>query len=179
MKMRPKLLLLAGGAALALGACATVGLRHHGVTFHDAFIEIHPGTNIKLGDQKQLDKILSQYDKSLYKIIKRTENGKVTTQGRLKDVLIEESLLAEVRNAGGVSFSALQIGTQAHPDQTDHPSHANHPELTDHPSQNVHPSHNEHPSQTVRPDHPSVIGYKICVELVNRVTPVLKKYSGD
>jgi hypothetical protein len=167
MKMRPKLLLLAGGAALALGACATVGLRHHGVTFHDAFIEIHPGTNIKAVEQKQLDKILSQYDKSLYKIIKRTANGKVTTQGRLKDVLIEESLLEEVRNAGNVSFSALQIGTQAHPDHTEHPSHTAHPE------------HNDHPSFLPTPDHPSVIGYKICVELVNRVTPVLKKYSGD
>jgi hypothetical protein len=170
---------LAGAAALALalGACATLGLRHGaGVTIHDAFIEIHPGTNISPEDQKELNRILAQYNSRLYKI-KRTENGKVSTRGRLKDVLIDERLLAEVRNSGGVSFSALQIGTQAHPDHTFNPDHTDHPEHTDHPNQKSHPNnmirtdHNEHPTQQ--------IGYKMCSELVKRVTPVLKKYSRD
>ena len=172
MKMRPQLFLLAGGAALALGACATLGLRHAGVTIHDAYVEIHPGTHISPEDQKALDKILHQYESSLYKI-RKTENGKVKTNGRLKDVLIEDRLLAEVRNSDGMSFSALQIGTQAHPDRTVNPDHNDHPEHTNHPD------HNEHPNNVEHNDHPNQIGYKICVELVNRVAPVLKKYSRD
>jgi hypothetical protein len=184
MKVRPQLLLLAGGTALALGACATLGLRHSGVTFHDAYVEIHPGTNISPEDQKALEKVLRHYDSSLYKI-RRTENGRVRTYGRLKDVLTENRLLAEVGTATGIANSALQIGTQAHPDQTSHPNHNNHPEQNDHPQQNNHPQqndhpqHNDHPTSTLHQDHPQQIGFQICAELVNRVTPILKKYSHD
>ena len=166
MKTRSQLLLLAGGTALALGACATLGLRPSGVTFHDAYVEIHPGTNISPEDQKALEKILRKYDSSLYKI-RRTENGRVITGGQLKDVLIENRLLAEVSNAAGIANSALQIGTQAHPDQTIHPNHNNHPEQ------------NDHPTSTLHQNHPQQIGYQICVELVSRVTPILRKYSHD
>lgn len=181
MKTRPQLLLLAGGTAVALGACATLGLRQSGVTFHEAYVEIHPGTNISPEDQKALDKILRQYDSSLYKI-RRTENGRVTTGGRLKDVLIENTLLADVSNAAGAANSVLQIGTRAHPDQTIHPNHNNHPEHTDHPTSTLHqnhPQHNDHPTSTLHQDHPQQIGSQICGELVNRVTPILKKYSHD
>ena len=185
MKMRPQLFLLAGGTALALGACCTWSLRHGGgVTFHETFVEILPGTNICPEDQKQLDSILAEYDSSLYKI-KKTENGRVTTHGRLEDVLVEKSLLAQVGNAVGVSNSALQIGTQAHPDQTIHLHHSDHPEHNDHPSSakkighNNNPSHNKNPSSTLHEKHPSLIGSKICAELVSRVTPVLKKYSHE
>ena len=178
MKIRPQLVLLAGGTALALGACATWGLRHSGVAFHDAYVEIHPGTNISPEDQKALEKVLRQYDSSLYKI-RRTVNGRVITRGRLKDVLIEDRLLAEVSNAAGTANSTLQIGTQAHSEQTIHPNHNNHPEQNDHPQQNNHPQHNDHPTSTLHQDHPQQIGYQICSELVNRVTPILKKYSHD
>ena len=58
MKTRPQLLLLAGAAVLALGACATLELRKGGVSLHEAYIEIHPGTNISMEDEKQLDRIL-------------------------------------------------------------------------------------------------------------------------
>lgn len=185
MKMRPQLLLLAGGTALALGACVTtLGSRHGGVTFHDAYVEIHPGTNISPEDQRELVKILRQYDSSLYKI-RRTDNGRVTTRGRLKDVLIEDRLQAEVSNGGGIAFSSLQIGTQAHPDHSIQAEHNSHPEQNNHPQQNVHPQqnsrpqHNEHPNSALHQQHPQLIGFEICSELVSRVTPVLKKYSHD
>jgi hypothetical protein len=185
MKIRPQLWLLAGGAAVALGACATWGLRHGpGVTFHDVYVEIHPGTNISWQDHNALATVLKKYDSSLYKI-RRTENGKVRTYGSLQDVLIESRLLAEANNAGGTANSSLQIGTRAHPDHTiqanhnNHPEHNNNPSHNKNPSNNDHPSHNKNPSGTLHQLHPSQIGSTICEELVGKVTPILKKYSHD
>ncbi len=102
MKTRPQLLFLAGAAVLALGACATVELAKGKVSLHEAYIDIHPGTNISIDDEKQLDRILRKYKASFYKI-KKIENGQVKTQGRLKDIFIEQKLLTEVKKAGGVS----------------------------------------------------------------------------
>src|SRR5258708_2335004 len=115
MKTRPQLLFWAGAAVLALGACATLELGKPGVTLHEAYIEIHPGTNISTGDEKQLNRILRQYKSIFYKI-RKTENGQVKTQGRIEDIFIQEKLLTEVKKAGGVSYWALQIGTQCHPE---------------------------------------------------------------
>src|SRR5262245_1396441 len=126
MKTCPQLLLLAGAAALALGACATLSLKRGGVCLQEAFIAIHPGTNISPEDEMQLDQILRQYKGSLYKI-KKTANGQTTTRGRLKDVYIKPDLLAEVANSGGVSYWALQIGMA---DRTSNIEHTHHPDLT-------------------------------------------------
>lgn len=185
MKTRPQLFLLAGGMALALGACATDWWGHRtGVTIHDAYIEIHPGTNISAADQRALERVLRKYDSSLYKI-KKTTDGKVSMRGRLEDVLINDRLLAQATSAAGLSNSTLQIGTEAHPDHTIQPNHNNHPEQNDHPQQNSHPQQNNrpqrdnHPQQTVHQDHPQQIGYAVCSELVQRVTPILRKYSHD
>jgi len=172
MKTRPQLLLLAGAAALALGACATVWLGRGGVSLHEAYIEIHPGKNISMDDEKQLDRILRQYKRFYYKI-KKTENGQVRTHGQLKDIFIEEKLLTEAINAGGVSYWTLQIGTQGHPDRTVHPDHTIHPDHMIHPDQ-VPPGHGiGHPDTFTRKD------YQKMAEMVRRVTPILKKYSRD
>ena len=179
MKTRPQLLfLLAGGAALALGACATLGLMQGGVCLQEAYIAIHPGTNISPEDERQLDQILRQYKSSLYKI-KKTENGQMTTRGRLKDVYIKQDLLAEVANSGGVSYSALQIGMaerSSHVDHMNHVDHTSHPDLTCHPD---HTNHVEHTTHVDHASHPEINpkDYAKCVELVRRITPILKKYS--
>jgi hypothetical protein len=190
MKTRPQLLFLAGAAVLALGACATLELGKPGVSLNEAYIEIHPGTNISMDDEKQLNRILRQYKNFFYKI-KKTENGQVKTQGRLKDIFIEQKVLTEVKNAGGVSYWALQIGTKAHPDRTIHPDHTIHPERTIHPDHTIHPDrvahpeHTIHPERTIHPDHtihPDSFTEQDCnemMEMVRRVTPILKKYSRD
>ena len=64
--MRTRSLVLTGAVALALGACATVGLRRAGVNINDTYVEIYPGTQISPDDQKDLVKILSKYEKKLY-----------------------------------------------------------------------------------------------------------------
>ena len=163
MKTRPQLLLLAGAAALALGACATLRLKGGGVTLHDTYIEIHPGTNISPQDEQQLYRILGQYNSFFYKI-KKTENAQVNTRGRLKDVFIEQTLLTEVAAAGGVSHFALQIGT--HP-QHMHPQHLQHPE-------HMHLNPKYHPQHIVLAKDSEKM-----VEMVRRVTPILQKYSRD
>ncbi len=177
MKTRPQLLVLAGAAVLALGACATLGLGGGGVNLHATSIQIHPGTNISMEDQKQLDQILRRYKTFLYKI-KQTENGKVRTAGRLKDVFIQEKLLDEVKNAGGVSYWALQIGTAAHPDHTTNPDHTHHPEHFSNPDHTFNPDHTHNPDRTSHPDF-SAKDCRDMAELVRRVTPILKKYSRD
>lgn len=182
MKTRPQLLFLAGAAALALGACATLQLGRPGVSLHDTYIEIHPGTNISAQDEQQLDRILRQYESWFYKI-KKTENGQVKTKGRLKDIFIEPKLLTEVAAAGGVSHFALQIGTPAHPDHTIHPDHTVHPDHTIHPDHTVHPDHVAHPEHWSHPDHVShpdrftLADQQKMVEMVRRVTPILQNYS--
>jgi hypothetical protein len=176
MKTRPQLLFLAGAAALALGACATLQLGGGGVSLHDTYIEIHPGTNISPQDEQQLDGILGQYKSWFYKI-KKTENAQVRTKGHLKDIFIEPKLLTEVAAAGGVSHFALQIGTQAHPDHTIHPDHSVHPDHTIHPDHTVHPDRVAHPDHGSHPDRFTEKAQQEMVEMVRRVTPILQKYS--
>src|SRR5262245_38194714 len=91
MKTRPQLLFLAGAAALALGACATIGLKRGCVSFNEAYIEIYPGTNISPQDEARLYRILRQYNSSLYKI-RKTDNSQMTTHGSLQDVYIKQDL---------------------------------------------------------------------------------------
>lgn len=159
MKTRPRWFLV-GAAALALGACATFCLRRGGVTLHEDYIAVHPGTNISPEDEKQLDGILRQYKSSLYQL-KKTEGGQIQTKGRLQDVYVDQALLKGVADPAGVSFWAVQIG-----DRT------------------IHVDHTIHPDHTIRPDHishPDVSpkDYEKSLELVRRVTPILKKYSRD
>jgi hypothetical protein len=176
MKTRPQLLILAGAAALALGACATLQLGKGGVSLHATSIEIHPGTNISPQDEQQLYRILGRYKSFLYKINK-TENAQVKPRGQLKDVFIEQTLLTEVGKAGGRSHFALQIGTQAPP--PDHPQHMHPP--PDHP-QHMYPPP-DHPHKPGLKYHPTKIAtvqdYKDMVEMVRKVTPILQKYSRD
>ena len=159
----------------------------------EAYIAIHPGTNISPEDERQLYHILGQYKSSLYKV-KKTASGQMTTRGRLKDVYIKPDLLAEVANSGGVSYSALQIGMaersshidQAnHPDRTCHIEHTNHIEHTQNVERTSHIEHTQNVERTSHIEHTQNVekvqinpeDYAKCVELVRRVTPILRKYS--
>ena len=160
MKTRPMLFLLAGAAALALGACATLVSKRGCVSFYEAYIEIHPGTNISQEDKRKLRRILRHYDNSLYKIRKTVANGQTTQSGSLQDVYIKRDLLNEVANSGGVSYSALQIGMSSSVEKKQHVEH----------TQNV--ENKQHVEAQISPQD-----YAKCVELVKRVTPILQNYS--
>ena len=103
---------LAVSIALVVVASTMAQKRVAAVSIHETFVEIHPGTKISSDDQKSLDAVLKQFNKSLYKI-RTYDHGKlVKTQGSLEDVRIPQKLVAEVTKASqeGFSDSTLVLG---------------------------------------------------------------------
>jgi len=98
--------------ALIVVGCAITPLLGPGVSIHEPFVEIYPGTNISSADQKALDAVLKQFSKSLYKIRTYDRGKLVKTQGSLEDVRIPQKLVAEVTKASqeGFSDSTLVLG---------------------------------------------------------------------
>lgn len=153
---------------MILGACATLGLRRGGVDIDDSYIQIHPGTKIAPADEAQLDQILGRYKTKLYKIKGYADGKLAATNGRLNDIYIEQSFLAEVAKAetNGVPYSTLQIGAD---ERGWHP--------TTHSGRGWHPAHGSHPAHGWHPLTKEDL--RECREMVRRVTPILKKYSRD
>src|SRR4029077_18540557 len=81
-----------------------------GVAIHETFVGIHPGTKISSDDQKALDAVLKNFDKSLYKIRTYDRGKLVKTQGSLEDARIPEKLVAEVRKASQEGISGFALG---------------------------------------------------------------------
>lgn len=74
---------------------------------------ILPGTAISKEDEKAINKILKQYDKSLYRIDKYEKGQLKKTKGTLSDVVIGQKLVSEVaENAKKRGFTqyAIRIG---------------------------------------------------------------------
>ena len=81
------------------------------VEIKDDFVVVHPGTKLSKADTTQLNAVLKQYDKSLYKI-KIYKNGKITkTQGTLNDMYIDQKAMADLAQAktSGQSERAIQM----------------------------------------------------------------------
>ena len=140
------------------------------VSVHETFVQIHPGTRISGDDQRALDAVLKHYGGSLYQL--RTYNhGKVVrTQGKLKDARIDQTLVAEVNEAAlrGVSYVAVQIGRANSPRQT--PTPVTGPTSpTDNYTSKVH-------IPTPAPNTAGKLPME-AREMVNRVAPILQKYS--
>jgi hypothetical protein len=83
----------------------------HMVTIEKDVILIHPGTKLAKPDQKELNRILARYDKSLYKIETYKKGQVIMTQGELSDMLIDKTIASEAANAkaSGGSHRTLQI----------------------------------------------------------------------
>jgi hypothetical protein len=166
--------------ALGVGACAMVQKHRPGVSFHETFVQIYPGTKISSADQKKLDAVLGQFSRSLYKIRTYDRGTLVKTQGRLGEDRMDQVLVTEAINAAqaGVSNTTLEIGIAAHPNW---------------PAASVHPNRQKigvpvHPNIVGVPSHPETVGwaphpnltnkeYRDCKRLVSRVAPILRKYS--
>ena len=81
------------------------------VEIKDDFVVVHPGTKLSKADATQLNAVLKQYDKSLYKI-EIYKNGKVTkTLGKLNDMYIDQKAVADLTEAKskGQSERAIQL----------------------------------------------------------------------
>jgi len=74
-------------------------------------IVIHPGVNLSKPDAKQLDDVLSQYDKSLYKIEVYNKGKTSSTSGSLLDMCVDQRTIAELTQAKsqGQSERAIQL----------------------------------------------------------------------
>jgi hypothetical protein len=149
--------------ALIVAACAITPKLGPGVSIHEAFVEIYPGTKISSADQKALDAVLKQFSKSLYKI-KTYDRGKLMqTKGSLKDARIDQRLVAEVNKASVNGFTdlTLQIGIGNYPDT----AHAY-----------VHPSGVPTPAPAGE-WIPTAQQVRDSERLRSRVAPILQKYS--
>jgi hypothetical protein len=138
--------------ALIVGACAITQKHGPGVSIHETFVEIYPGTKISSADQKALDAVLKQFSKSLYKIRTYDRGKLVKTQGSLEEALIDQTLVADaiIASQKGVSVSTLQICRFAQWKQQGPP---------------------------ILPASGSPTELEVYKRLVGRVTPILHKYG--
>ena len=151
--------------ALIVVACTITQKHGPGVSIHETYVEIYPGTKISSADQKALDAVLENFNKSMYKI-KTYDSGKlVKTRGSLEDARIDQTLVADAINASqkGVSDWTLQLGN---PYQL-----------------NIGKPNRTHaylwPMRQSPPPSPlsSAEELRVSKRLVSRVTPILQKYS--
>ena len=148
----PTYVVLGGIIALVVVACAITQKHGPGVSIHETYVEIYPGTTISSGDQKALDAVLKQFSKSLYKIRTYDRGKLVKTQGSLEEAQIARTLVADaiIASQKGVSVSTLQICRFAQWRQ-------------------------QSPMSPIGPR--SSTEREVSERLVSRVTPILQKYS--
>lgn len=167
------------------------------VTIEKDGILIHPGAKISKSDQNALNDILTKYNKSLYKI-ETYKNGKLKkTQGQLSDVYIDKTIASEAADAKatGVSDRTLQIITPANPQQApgattnpqQSPGNTTNPQrspgATTNPQQTPGATTNpqQSPGATTNPQQatqsPSPANERASRELIERLKPILEKYS--
>jgi hypothetical protein len=199
------------------------------VTIEDDVIYLHPGTRLTKPDQKELNRILARYDKSLYKIETYKKGEVKRTQGELNDMLINRRLAAEAADAKAKGYSnrTLQIiaattsqrllGTTTNPQQTpgtttnpqniqqtpgtttnpqniqQTPGTTTNPQnIQQTPGTTTNPQNIQHtpgattnpqtsPSATTNPQRqsPPPVGEKASRELIERLKPILEKYSRE
>jgi hypothetical protein len=110
--MKKLLIVLATGLGIVV-ACQTS--QHNGrqkVTIDKEHIVL-PGAAVSSEDHKAMNKILKQYDKSLYRVDTYEKGQLARTQGTLSEVVIGRKLVSEVaENAKKMGFGqyAIQIG---------------------------------------------------------------------
>jgi hypothetical protein len=163
---------LAVSIALIVVACTITQTHAPGVSINETSVQIYPGTKISSDDQKALDAVLKNFNKSLYQIRTYDRGKLVKTRGSLEDARIDQKLVAEVSKASqkGVSDSTLQLGN---PQKftIGWPNQASANVFTSRASSPPPP-----PSPSTQPT-PSSTELRVSKRLVSLVTPILQKYS--
>jgi hypothetical protein len=170
MKTHPISVCLALAAIIALivAACAINQKHAPGVSIRKTSVEVYPGTKISADDQKALDAVLKNFNKSLYKIRTYDRGRLVKTRGSLADVRIDQKLLAEISMASkeGVSYYASQFGYYNY----DNVAHAYvHAQGVPTPF----------PLEWTKLPPPPTTELRNSERLVSRVAPILQKYSNQ
>ncbi len=144
-----------------------------------------PGTNISESDQRAMNAILAQYDKSLYKV-KGYVNGKAgKQQGSLNDAAIDKATAARAaKHAKDAHFtgSTLQIGFTANQDISGRTSNQDISGRTSNQNKPGTTTNQNKPGTTTNQEkvnNPSPTPHDASKsrELVKRLTPILRKYS--
>ena len=138
-----------------------------------------PGTNISESDQRAMNAILAQYDKSLYKL-KGYVNGKAgKQQGSLNDAAIDKATAARAaKHAKDPHFSGstLQIGFTANQDISKKPGNTSNQDIPGRTSNQNKPGTTTN-QDVVNGPSPTPHDASKARELVKRLTPILRKYS--
>ena len=144
-----------------------------------------PGTNISESDQRAMNAILAQYDKSLYKL-KGYVNGKAgKQQGTLNDAAIDKATAARAaKHAKDPHFSGwtLQIGNTANQDISGRTTNQDISGRTSNQDIPGRTSNQNKPGTTTNQEvvngpSPTPHDASKARELVKRLTPILRKYS--
>ena len=144
-----------------------------------------PGTNISESDQRAMNAILAQYDKSLYKL-KGYVNGKAgKQQGSLNDAAIDKATAARAAvHAKDPRFtgSTLQIGFTANQDISKKPGNTSNQDISKKPGTSTNQDWTTKAGATsnqekVNDRSPAPHDASKARELVKRLTPILRKYS--
>jgi hypothetical protein len=193
--------MLAGGIALVLAGPAFAQEKGGKVAIEENGIILHPGTQLSKTDAQAFNEVLKKYDKSLYKIDIYKNGQKKKSLGQLSDVCLDRTVVAEAAQATGSSNRTLQVIAATNPQRT--PSSAVNPVQT--PGSTVNPIQTPGsavnpvqtpssvnpvrvPSSTVNPvrtpssstnpqQTPCVSDEKAAKELIERLKPILEKYT--
>jgi hypothetical protein len=139
-----------------------------------------PGTNISENDQRAMNAILAQYDKSLYKLKGYVKGKPGKQQGTLNDAVIDKATAARAAvHAKDPHFtgSTLQIGFTANQDISRKPGNTSNQDVPKKPGSTVNQDISTKPGSTANQDWTTKSGSAASQELVKRLTPILRKYS--
>ena len=182
---RGRLLLLTIVPTIMFAAAGFAEEKAGKVEIKDKVIVVHPGTKLSKADAKALNEVLKAYNKSFYKI-ETYKDGKVTkTQGTLNNMHLDQTTVADLSHAksSGQSERAIQLVAPAGPYTRSLPIPAG-------PQQPSSPM----PAGPQRPSSPmpagrefaagphtsspySAMDQKAAAELMERLKPILKKYT--
>ncbi len=139
-----------------------------------------PGTNISESDQRAMNAILAQYDKSFYKLKGYVKGKAGKPQGTLKDAAIDKATAARAAmHAKDPHFtgSTLQIGFTANQDISKKPGNTSNQDISKKPGNTSNQDISTKPGSTSNQDWTTKSGNAASQELVKRLTPILRKYS--
>ena len=141
-----------------------------GVTMDEAHIVVHPITKISTEDTRAINNVLKKYDKSLYKVATYKDGKLKKTHGTLSDVNLDQAIASELpaAQAKGESDKTMQFtNPQRHPGNITNPQKA---AAVTNPQRS--------PGAPTNPQHsPSLTDEKAAKELIERLKPILQKYS--
>jgi hypothetical protein len=139
---------------------------------------IIPGTKMSRADQEAMNKILRKYDKALYKI-ETYENGELKgTKGTLTDVVTDKQLASEIaENVKKKGFAQYAVQVIGQPGASSHPTSVPTPSPPVGPSVSPTGGTGSNPQLVTPPPIRGARAEKESEELLQRLKPILEKYS--